>query len=405
MKGMIFFILTRGCLLAATLASCTSADDPVPGQSSSPVGFSTNVVDPAASRALTTDNLTSMGVFASYTGPDNWNASASTMNFMYNQQVSRANNSSPWTYTPVKYWPNTATDKLSFFAYAPHVDASASGGSNPSIQGNTEAGFPKLTYTVPAAEANQTDLLASVPLLNQTYEATSGSVSFLLKHALTRVGVYIKSNDNVAGKKVTAFSITSAKSGTLTFRAPAAGNANDTGTEWTYPTPATTETFTAASATATPGFAVPDTKVADRKLLATFFLLPRGEGSTFSITYTAPGKLSTGTTLTQTISLAGQPLPSLDQWTQGTFVTYTIAIEKKQITVTAATQPTWTDSGKETVTGSYTIIYATGPADSGLSNGGTGTVDGQPVTTHTISQWGGSAEWEEDSDETVDGKV
>lgn len=121
-----------------------------------------------------------------------------------------------------------------------------------------------------------------------------------------------------------------------------------------------------------PALPCPDTKAAEKKLLSTFFLLPRGEGSTFSITYTAPGKLSTGATITQTISLAGQPLPSLDQWTQGAFITYTIGIEKKQITVTAATQPTWTDSGKETVTGSYTITYATGPADSGWSNGGNG---------------------------------
>lgn len=120
------------------------------------------------------------------------------------------------------------------------------------------------------------------------------------------------------------------------------------------------------------------TKAAEKKLLSTFFLLPRGEGSTFSITYTAPGKLSTGATITQTISLAGQPLPSLDQWTQGAFITYTIGIEKKQITVTAATQPTWTDSGKETVTGSYTITYATAPPTPAGGNGGTGTVDGQP---------------------------
>ena len=230
-------------------------------------------------------------------------------------------------------------------------------------------------------------------------------MSFLLKHALTKVSVYIKSGDNVVGKKVTAFSITSAKSGTLTYHAPDAGNADDSGTGWTYSTPAETETFPAAAATATPGFAVPDTKAAEKKLLSTFFLLPRGEGSTFSITYTAPGKLSTGATITQTINLVGQPLPSLDQWTQGAFITYTIGIEKKQITVTAATQPTWTDSGKETVTGSYTITYATGPADSGWSNGGTGTVDGQPVTTHTVSRWGGSAEWEEGTDESVDGEV
>ena len=40
-----------------------------------------------------------------------------------------------------------------------------------------------------------------------------------------------------------------------------------------------------------------------------------------------------------------------------------------------------------------------------LYTSGTGTVDGQPVTTHTVSRWGGSAEWEEGTDESVDGEV
>lgn len=70
-----------------------------------------------------------------------------------------------------------------------------------------------------------------------------------------------------------------------------------------YPTPAATETFTAAAT----DFAVPDTKAAERELLATFFLLPKGEGSTFSITYTTPGETSTGAEIMQTISLTGQP--------------------------------------------------------------------------------------------------
>lgn len=64
----------------------------------------------------------------------------------------------------MKYWPNTTTDKLSFFAYAPYVDESAAGGSNPSFQGNTVAGFPKLTYTVPTTEADQIDLLCLRPV-------------------------------------------------------------------------------------------------------------------------------------------------------------------------------------------------------------------------------------------------
>ena len=373
MKTNYLTAVVIGLLMA--LSGCQAEDDtPHTPQGNIPVGFAGDVPQTRATKEYeSAADLTNIGVFAYFTNGA-FSEGSSTANFMYNQQVERQSDSS-WTYSPVKYWPGNTTDKISFFAYAPYVDETVSGGSNPSFQDNTEAGFPKLTYTVPATEADQIDLLAATPLMNRTYETnsgtTNGSIKFAMKHAMTKVGVYVKSNDNVVGKKVTAFSITSAKSGTLTYHAPDAGNASDTGTGWTYSTPVATETFTA---TAT-DFAVPDTKVAEKKLLTTFFLLPKGENSTFSITYTAPG-VGTGATITQTISLAGQPLPSLDQWTQGAFVTYTIGIEKKQITVTAATQPTWTDSGKGNVTGNFTITYATSPTDPNWENGGTETVNG-----------------------------
>ena len=384
--------------LLTALSGCQAGEEaPDTPEGSIPVGFSGDVPETRAATEYTTAaDLTDIGVFACFTNGA-FGESSATPNFMYNQQVERQSDGS-WTYSPVKYWPGNTTDKISFFAYAPYVDETASGGSNPSFKGKTETGFPTLAYTVPATEDSQVDLLASVPLMNQGYtEGNAGTVKFLLKHALTKVGVYVKSNDDVAGKKVTAFSVTSAKSGTLAYHAPDAGNAGDTGTGWTYAATVATETFTATAA----DFALPDTKAADKKLLATFFLLPRGEGSTFSITYTAPGETSTGATLTQSISLTGQPLPSPDTWAQGTFVTYTIGIEKKKITVTAATHPAWDDGGTGTVTGSFEITYAASPTDPDWGNGGKGTVDGQPVVTHTGQ--GSDAEWTPDTSEKLDG--
>lgn len=383
--------------LLTALSGCQAEDDtPHTPQGNIPVGFSGDVPQTRAAKEYeSAADLTDIGVFAYFTNGA-FSKDSSTPNFMYNQQVERQGDGS-WTYSPVKYWPGNTTDKISFFAYAPYVDEAATGGSNPTLSSNGAKGFPTLSYTVPSAENNQVDLLAAVPLMNQGYADNSGTVKFRLKHAMTKVGVYVKSNDNVAGKKVTAFSITSAKSGTLTYHAPAASDADDTGTEWTYSTPVATETFTA---TAT-DFAVPDSKVAEKKLLSTFFLLPRGEGSTFSITYTTPGETSSGAAIMQTVSLTGQPLPSLEIWTQGTFVTYTIGIEKKQITVTAATHPAWTDGGTGTVTGSVIITYAASPDNPGWGNGGTGTVDGQPVITH--SEQGTPPSWNEGSSGTVDG--
>ena len=72
------------------------------------------------SGALATGNLLSMGIFAYYTGSNDLTISEKP-NFMYNQEVKRSNASSPWTYSPVKYWPNNPGDKLTFFAYAPYV--------------------------------------------------------------------------------------------------------------------------------------------------------------------------------------------------------------------------------------------------------------------------------------------
>ena len=362
--------------LLTALTGCQAEDNaPDTPQGTIPIGFSGDVPQTRATKEYdSAADLTDIGVFAYFTNGAFSNGS-STPNFMYNQQVERQSDGS-WTYSPVKYWPGNTTDKISFFAYAPYVDEAVSGGSNPSFSSNGAKGFLTLSYTVPSAENNQVDLLAAVPLMNQGYADNSGTVKFRLKHAMTKVGVYVKNNDEIAGKKVTAFSITSAKSGTLTYHAPDASNAGDTGTGWTYPTPAATETFTA---TAT-DFAVPDSKAAEKELLATFFLLPKGEGSTFSITYTAPGETSTGAAITQTVSLTGQPLPSLDKWTQGTFVSYTIGIEKRKITVTAATHPAWTDGGTGTVTGSVIITYAASPDNPGWGNGGTGTVDGTEKT-------------------------
>lgn len=365
-------VMALGLLTA--LSGCQEEDDtPDIPQGTIPVGFSGDVPETrAAAEYGSAADLTAIGVFAYFTNGA-FSQGSSTPNLMYNQKVERQTDGGSWTYSPVKYWPDNTTDKISFFAYAPYVDDAASGGSNPAFKGMTETGFPTLSYTVPSAEDSQVDLLAAVPLMNQGYDDdNSGTVKFLLKHALTKVEVYIKSNDDVAGKTVTAFSITSAKSGTLTYHAPGADNAGDTGKEWTYPTPAATGTFT-ASAT---GFPVPDTKVGEKQHLATFFLLPEGEGTTFSIIYTVPSEPSSGSVITHTVNLTGQPLPSLDKWAQGIFITYTIGIEKKQITVTAAIHPTWDDGGTGTVTGSFTITCAVSPTDPDWGNGGSETVDG-----------------------------
>ena len=110
------------------------------------------------------------GVFGYYTDLNEYDQ-LYTPNFMYNQKVS----TSSWSYEPVKYWPNEYgnaaisddTDKMSFFAYAPHVDVTATSGkvdANENTWGitgmtkNSATGDPVIKYVSAFDPANTIDL-------------------------------------------------------------------------------------------------------------------------------------------------------------------------------------------------------------------------------------------------------
>ena len=168
LRKILFFII----LSAWTLTSCEK--DTGTETVNVPIGFSNNITTATKAGDINNDNLTSIGVFASLTH-GNFDATVSTPNFMYNQLVEKKNGT--WQYTPLKYWPNNDSDKISFFAYAPHNAT----GVTPSNA--TQKGYPSFTYTTPTAEADQVDLLAATPIINQN----GGSVDFKMQHALTKV--------------------------------------------------------------------------------------------------------------------------------------------------------------------------------------------------------------------------
>lgn len=187
--------LTASCCLAALVATgCSGSlggepmDEPT---GDVPVGFATTVDTPretdaptrAANDDITTANIASMAVFAHYTGQTawaNWPDKYWWGNFMQHQQVVRSG--STWTYSPLKYWPNAAGDKLSFFALAPY-DAPGMGG------GTTGAA---VEYTIPDRYKDQRDLLVATPLL----DATKGTpLTFRMNHVLTKVECRIRSSE------------------------------------------------------------------------------------------------------------------------------------------------------------------------------------------------------------------
>lgn len=148
------------------------------------------------------------GVFAFYTGDQDYSATA-TPNFMYNQNVTSSDNGATWTYTPLKYWPNndssttngeaTWTDKISFFAYAPYVEATVATGATANtvgiteFKGNAATGDPTVKYVVATDPAESVDFLYNdADLANLTKQAVTGKVTFNFKHALTRLAVTVQ---------------------------------------------------------------------------------------------------------------------------------------------------------------------------------------------------------------------
>lgn len=311
-------------LILSLFSSCNAGDSitDIP-QEGFPIDFSTKVEGKQTRRdALTTANLLSTGILAYYTGSNDW-TKAATPNFMYNQSVRRSNNTSPWTYSPVKYWPNNEKEKISFFAYAPYNAV----GVTPS--GNTVAGFPYLNYTVPTAEADQIDLLVATPLMNCT--KNTGSVSLTMKHALTKVTIYVKSNDLSAGKVVNSLSVTGPKSGTLTYKAD--------GFDWSTSTDNSTYDATKTDVSIS-------TSTAEKTvLLGTFYLLPDRAKSSLNITYTLTGAIEGDLNPpTDKQVITGHAFPDTYEWTPGTSIVYTVNIARTGLEVVAeSTSMEWTN--------------------------------------------------------------
>ena len=338
-KYLYDILFTLSLLLGACSGEESTYEFP---QGNTAVGFSGDIpLTRATKEYITTDNLENIGVFAYFTHGD-FDQSVATPNFMYNQLVAKQSGSG-WSYSPVKFWPdNSTTERISFFAYAPYVNDAES--TTPSFQDRgTAKGFPVLTYIVPVGENNQIDLLAATPVMNQN----KGNISFKLYHTLTKLNIYVKSNDDTEGKSVTAFSVSGMKSGRLTYHAPTTDT--DKGWKWTYPSSDEKETFI----TDITNFPVPNTSTEEKKLLATFFLLPNGEGSTFSITYQYTAKDANDNSITQTIKMENQSFPSTDNWIPGASVGYTIGIARKSISVMPEDGPVpWEENtDSETVNG------------------------------------------------------
>jgi len=166
------------------LTAITSLEMPVAFGSSGTEGWR-NVTSKAGVLAQTSLLTKGFGVFAYYTNKDNFESTIHRIpNFMNNTRVTSANEGTAWEYAPVKYWPNTPNEKLSFLAYAPYFAGARVDGS-------------QLSFTVAKKVEEQLDISwSNSNTINQTKQGITGTVNFNFKHALARIGFTVLGQTN-----------------------------------------------------------------------------------------------------------------------------------------------------------------------------------------------------------------
>lgn len=175
-------------------------------------GYSGNVI----TKAGVTDDMNlpalqqhGFGVFATYTGTDDFETFGGADNlFMNNEKVAYSETATAWTYSPIRYWPNPTGGKsaddqhVSFFAYAPHCTPAA--GETTGITGfdvDPTTGHNLVRYSFDPAGPN-VDLMwgyktkTVIPgtpattsyTVNKDLTRTAGTVHFVFRHMLSKLG-------------------------------------------------------------------------------------------------------------------------------------------------------------------------------------------------------------------------
>lgn len=223
----MFLLLTAGCSSGdETVTSSKHAAD-----SKEAIGFATNLDDDVTERQATratTGAITDLkkvtegfGVIAYLTDTQMWSEAKSGISdyttsgnfprpdFMNNQPVTWNGTDEYWTYSPMKYWPNSTenTDPryVSFFAYAPFVEGTViNAETGTGVTGMTwESDLrPHVIYTVDEEGTNPVDLLWAnkidatrngqglIYYENSTEKWQAVPLEF--KHALSCVEVYVQ---------------------------------------------------------------------------------------------------------------------------------------------------------------------------------------------------------------------
>ncbi|MCM1033517.1 MAG: fimbrillin family protein [Odoribacter sp.] len=196
------FLMAFAAIAAISTVSCTQEEELLTGSGNNDqapdgdaIAFGTYLNSAPESRAEVMDlpalKEKGFGVFAYYTGTEDYNIKdpKHVPNFMYNQEVTWADNDEGgmWQYSPVKYWPSNALEKVSFFAYAPYIETPGATGIT-AFTANTAEGDPKLSFKMDEDVDKQVDLLYSNNAMDIRKQAIAEKVNLRFKHALSRIG-------------------------------------------------------------------------------------------------------------------------------------------------------------------------------------------------------------------------
>lgn len=200
-------------LAALLLAGCSQNEVTEVSPDAHPqVGFSVYTGVPTRGVEVSTESMKDdptaadkyggFGIMGYFTGQQTFDQAKATAtpSFMHNQMVKWDSGSGAWSYSPVKYWPNRADDKISFFAYAPY-ESDWENGSKAGIvvSAATQAGIPYIDFTL----KDKDNLKKMVDLVvadkrDMTYTAQNGGkVSFNFEHTLSRVAFQAKLGDGL----------------------------------------------------------------------------------------------------------------------------------------------------------------------------------------------------------------
>ena len=264
----------------------------------------------------------SMGVYAYYHDGSTWaddadalslDASANKLlpDFMWNQQCTYSADLDAFVYTPLKYWPNEESDKLSFIAYYPFTAENPGNPESPAypenpsglqtLLTNSGKGLPSFNFTVKDDAEDQVDLLVSdlIVDLPQTRDTEDDpgtpfndlsiydKVKFLFHHALAKVEFRIVADADIR-KDIVKFRLSKLeithinKTGTLTTSYDAGTSA--TSLSWSGQSNEQAYAFK----TYVPQLLMPQTLDDDAKLDLSYSITFKSDGTTYHYVGTTP---------------------------------------------------------------------------------------------------------------------